>query len=191
VLSLRIPATPNFYDVLWKYEEAELWFFTNQKSANEELETQFSQSFGAITTAGTVGVSGEADIIGASLSADLAGGFSVRLNYSQLDADVTITTTTGTGTTSFVTAAGTLEWDHYAIGVAYAVDNFIVEANYGQFDATVANSTASADVDADGFGLAVNYDIGGGAVVMAGYGSGEDFAGNDEDIFSIGLGLSF
>ncbi len=47
VLSLRIPATPNFYDVLWKYEDAELWFFTNQKSANEEFETQFSQSFGA------------------------------------------------------------------------------------------------------------------------------------------------
>ncbi len=151
----------------------------------------FSQNFGAITTAGTVGVAGEADIIGASLSADLAGGFSVRLNYSQLDADVTITTTTGTATTSVVTATGTLEWDHYAIGVAYAVDNFIVEANYGQFDATVANSTASADVDADGFGLAVNYDIGGGAVVMAGYGSGEDFAGTDTDIFSIGLGLSF
>lgn len=46
VLTLRIPATPNYYDVLWKYEEAEVWFFSNQKSANEELESLFAQSFG-------------------------------------------------------------------------------------------------------------------------------------------------
>ena len=45
VLSLRIPATPNVYDVIWNYEEGQLWFFSNLKAANEELETLFSQSF--------------------------------------------------------------------------------------------------------------------------------------------------
>ena len=44
-LSLRIPATPNIYDVVWNYEESSLWFFSNLKAANEELETQFSKSF--------------------------------------------------------------------------------------------------------------------------------------------------
>jgi len=44
-LSLRIPAAPNIYDVLWNYEESALWFFSNQKAANEELETLFSKSF--------------------------------------------------------------------------------------------------------------------------------------------------
>ncbi len=44
VLSLRIPATPNVYDVIWNYEEKKLWFFSNLKAANEELETLFSQS---------------------------------------------------------------------------------------------------------------------------------------------------
>jgi DNA recombination-dependent growth factor C len=44
VLSLRIPATPNIYDIIWNYEESDLWFFTNLKAANEELETLFSQS---------------------------------------------------------------------------------------------------------------------------------------------------
>ena len=38
-LSLRIPATPNVYDIAWNYEEGKLWFFTNLKAANEELET--------------------------------------------------------------------------------------------------------------------------------------------------------
>ena len=45
ILSLRVPATPNVYDVLWNYEGGALWFFSNLKSANEELESLFSKSF--------------------------------------------------------------------------------------------------------------------------------------------------
>ncbi len=45
VLYLRIPATPNIYDLIWNYEENHLWFFSNLKGANEELETLFARSF--------------------------------------------------------------------------------------------------------------------------------------------------
>lgn len=45
-LLLRMPATPNLYDLIWHMEEKELWFFSGQKAANEELETLFSRSFG-------------------------------------------------------------------------------------------------------------------------------------------------
>ena len=45
-LSLRIPAPPNIYDVVLNYEAASLWFFSNLKAANEELETLFAKSFG-------------------------------------------------------------------------------------------------------------------------------------------------
>ena len=44
-LSVRIPATPNIYDLVWNYEDAMIWFFSNLKAANEELETLFSKSF--------------------------------------------------------------------------------------------------------------------------------------------------
>ncbi len=44
-LSLRTPATPNIYDLVWNYESSTVWFFSNLKAANEELETQFSKSF--------------------------------------------------------------------------------------------------------------------------------------------------
>ncbi|MDP4858201.1 MAG: recombination-associated protein RdgC [Desulfobacterales bacterium] len=44
-LSLRIPATPHIYDLIWNYEGGKLWFFSNLKAANEELETLFSESF--------------------------------------------------------------------------------------------------------------------------------------------------
>jgi len=42
----RMPATPNVYDLIWYPEESTLLFFTNLKSANEELETIFLRSFG-------------------------------------------------------------------------------------------------------------------------------------------------
>jgi recombination associated protein RdgC len=45
VLNIRIPATPNLYDLIWHHESALLWFFTTLKSANEELETLFYRSF--------------------------------------------------------------------------------------------------------------------------------------------------
>ena len=45
LLSLRIPATPNIYNVLWNYETSTVWFFTHLKGANEELETLFKTSF--------------------------------------------------------------------------------------------------------------------------------------------------
>lgn len=45
LLNLRIPATPNIYDLIWDYESERLWFFSNLKGANEELETLFSRSF--------------------------------------------------------------------------------------------------------------------------------------------------
>ena len=44
-LAVRMPSTPNVYDVIWNYEERVLWFFSNLRSANEELETLFKRSF--------------------------------------------------------------------------------------------------------------------------------------------------
>jgi len=45
LLNMRIPVTPNIYDLVWNYEDSNLWFFSNVKSANEELETLFIKSF--------------------------------------------------------------------------------------------------------------------------------------------------
>ena len=45
-LSLRVPATPNVYDLVWNHEDSNIWFFSNLKAANEELESLFVQSFG-------------------------------------------------------------------------------------------------------------------------------------------------
>ena len=50
ILGLRIPATPNIYNVLWNYEASQIWFFTHIKGPNEELETLFKTSFGLTLT---------------------------------------------------------------------------------------------------------------------------------------------
>lgn len=45
MLNMKIPATPNVYDVVWHYEQGDLWFFSNLKGANEQLETLFAKTF--------------------------------------------------------------------------------------------------------------------------------------------------
>jgi len=44
-LSLRIPATPHLYDVIWNYDESTVWFLSNLKAANEAFETLFLKTF--------------------------------------------------------------------------------------------------------------------------------------------------
>lgn len=45
LLTLRVPAIPNVHDIIWDHAATTLWFFSNQKAANEELETLFIKSF--------------------------------------------------------------------------------------------------------------------------------------------------
>jgi len=45
VLLLRLPATPNIYDVVWDYEKSMISFFSNNKSVSEDFETLFQRSF--------------------------------------------------------------------------------------------------------------------------------------------------
>lgn len=44
-LAMRIPSTPNIYDLIWNYESSDVSFFSNLRSANEELESLFKRSF--------------------------------------------------------------------------------------------------------------------------------------------------
>lgn len=45
MLLLRIPPTPNVFDIIWDYENSLLCFYSTQNSANEELESLFLKSF--------------------------------------------------------------------------------------------------------------------------------------------------
>jgi DNA recombination-dependent growth factor C len=45
ILMHKIPSIPSVYDVLWNYEESNLYIYTTQKAANEFFETLFLKSF--------------------------------------------------------------------------------------------------------------------------------------------------
>ena len=44
-LALRIPPTPNIFDIIWDHENNMLYFLSTLKAANEELETLFFKTF--------------------------------------------------------------------------------------------------------------------------------------------------
>lgn len=45
MLMRQVPAVPSIYDVLWDYEESNLYLFSTQKAANEFFQTLFIKSF--------------------------------------------------------------------------------------------------------------------------------------------------
>jgi len=103
------------------------------------------------------------DIAGVSVDASFGSGFEAIANYSELSGGgVTVT--------------------HTGIALGYTMNDLTLAMNWGQFDTPVG--------DLSGWGAIVNYDLGGGAVLKAGYGS-SDVAGVDISVYSVGLGISF
>lgn len=109
------------------------------------------------------------EIVGLSVGADMTNGLSAGISYVSGD------------------VLGVEDSSHTSIGLGYTTGALSLHANYGAFDFD------GAGADPSGYGLAVAYDLGGGAVVHAGYGNSDlDIAGVDNtDTFSLGLGLSF
>ena len=112
---------------------------------------------------------GDHDIIGLSANTSFAGGLTVGINYSDFDRP----------------DASGLSGDHFGIGVGYTSGPLSVSANYGIFD-------FDSGAEADGLGLSAGYDLGGGAIVQAGYGYTDgDGATDDLSTYSVGFRFNF
>jgi outer membrane protein OmpU len=109
-----------------------------------------------------------ADVVGFSVGADLASGFSAVVGYTSTSID---------GAPDSITRTG--------LGLTYTTGPLAVTMNYGVVDA------GAIEGNTDSYGLAANYDLGGGAVVMVGYGSDTRGAPGNQSQWSAGLGLSF
>ena len=74
---------------------------------------------------------------------------------------------------------------HYGLGFGYETGPLAMHINYGLFE-------GDDIADFDGIGVAVGYDLGGGASVLAGY-SNSNFLDDEDDYdqFSLGLSMSF
>ena len=160
--------------------------------------------YGITTTLGTVAVSAAyqadntQDITAVSAKTTI-GGLTITANYSEATMDdtaavaaVTAAENVGSPDTVAVTAVDAFgnSYEHSALGLAYTISGVNLHANFGTYDFDDGSK-------ADGYGLAANYSLGGGATVMVGYGNGNARAtaataqAADVSTFSVGLGLSF
>ena len=116
----------------------------------------------------------------ASATSDVTG-FSVR---AAMDNGFTIAANTSDETTSATTSI-----DRVGLGLGYTMNALSVGINWGE---ATTKTTGAADAVADGMGLAVNYDLGSGAVAQFGYGNGKaTAAAASVTTMSAGLALSF
>ena len=113
---------------------------------------------------------GDTDVIGVSAAVSLDNGLSGSVQYSDWD---------------FASGPDTT---HVNVSAGYSFDAFTVSGNYGIYDIDTVG-------DVEGFGLAASYDLGGGAVVHAGYGSSDysDIAPalDAVETYSFGIAFSF
>lgn len=143
------------------------------------------------------------EIWGLSGGAVFANGISVNLGYADLDetsdmsgnAAVGYTYDPVTGAINGTTGLGGVD-NWYGVNVGYTMGALTLGLNYGKYSA----SDKGVD-DPEGWGAVANYDLGGGAVIQAGYGSssGDDASGNSytagngngDETWSVGLAMSF
>ena len=116
---------------------------------------------GTVVTQGSAAgaaTTGDSNNMGISLSV-ASGGMTGVLNYSDGEVEG-------------------VDVSHVALGLGVTMDALTIGANWGEYD--------TGGTKTNGVGLAVNYNLGGGATFMLGYGDGEG-----TDTMSMGLSLSF
>lgn len=122
----------------------------------------------AYQTGGSLRAGDNFDVVGVSAGAELAGGFGFEIGYMDFSSEF-----------------GFPDFNHTGVGLTYKSGPIGVNVNYGVIDPDGFDKI-------DSWGVAANYDLGGGAVVMFGYGSDMDvLTAGDQDQWSLGLGLSF
>ncbi|RAZ86270.1 porin [Cereibacter johrii] len=114
-------------------------------------------------------VSGDVELVGASVNADFNNGLVAGLAYTDISSD-------------------TRDGSHLGVSAGFTTGAFEIGANYGVFDMDGLDKIK-------GYGVAAAYDLGGGLKVHAGYGDSDLSNGaagdGDFDTYSVGVSMSF
>jgi outer membrane protein OmpU len=123
-----------------------------------------------------VGYQVEVDAIGVSAAVSTDAGLSAAVAFTQFDASY---------------LDGSAEATHVGVGIGYTMDALTLSANWGAFDGDGTVVGLPFVIDQTGFGIAAAYDLGGGASILAGYGSSEVLSMPSTSSFSLGIAMSF
>ncbi|KGK78525.1 hypothetical protein PM03_13000 [Thalassobacter stenotrophicus] len=153
--------------------------------------TQGDNGLGVVDDTTQVGVRYSMDMGGANVALGLGVADGQDAEATGFSAAVTAGAITGVVNYTDAELAG-VDVTHTGLGLGYTAGALTVGVNWGEYDIT------GADND-DGFGIAVNYDLGGGAVVQLGYADSNSLdaddlpagATNDDGLFSLGVAMSF
>ncbi|MEL6801921.1 MAG: porin [Pseudomonadota bacterium] len=121
----------------------------------------------------------DADLIGFSVDAGFAGGFSAAASF--IVGDVTDN------------GVALEDPEHIGLAVGYTMDALTIGLNWGEFSDWVLREDPG-ESDSSGFGLVVGYDLGGGAELQFGIADNdldEADGGEDTTVWSLGLAMSF
>ena len=132
------------------------------------------------------GDAGNGDIVGAGIKGGF-GDISLGVGFQSNDSETISGASVSAG---FGDISGTFNYSrktddagddttHLGVGATYSFGNTAVNVNFGQKE--------TGATDATGFGVAAQYDLGGGAKVQFGYGNSEDA----DDSWSLGLKMGF
>ncbi len=154
------------------FEIAVSWEFANDADADAGWGIGGALDFGG----------GERSAFGVGLGLQSAGedflyGLSATAKFSGVDLVFNYSTTQQ----GDAAAGGT----HIGLGVGYTINDFAVSFNYGTYSGGDSKKDGK-----NGWGLAVNYALSGGAVIQGGLGSGGADDG-DSLQYSVGLSLNF
>ena len=134
----------------------------------------------ATVTAATAGTPGTVAVVAAvpAVFVDVdATGVSVGGTFGAVSAAVVYT--------AYDSSVALHDADHMHIGVSYTQGAMTLGANYGDFDSDTNT------LDQDGYGISANYDLGGGAVIQAGYNTGDKANVDQGSQWSLGIAMSF
>jgi outer membrane protein OmpU len=179
---------------------------SQEQGSNGAANSKDITAFGVTYTTDMAGASitlgagtqdyGVSDRTGFSVKAAMDNGLTVVANMSS-GTDAAIANVAGTAGSSTngvvvapvapVVAVAQRDVDTTGLGIGYTMDALTVAVNWGEVD--YSDGSAS---DVDGYGVAINYDLGGGAVAQFGYGSSDRAGGAlDSDTMSMGIAMSF
>ncbi|KUF11071.1 porin [Pseudoponticoccus marisrubri] len=137
---------------------------------------------GAFATAVLAGqaLAVRSEVIGVSFDATFDNGLQAIVNYSEAQYSDVAGTNDETET-------------HLGLALGYTMNALTVGVNYGKYE----DFLGVDDLEAEGYGLAVNYDLGGGLEAQFGYGNSEYSTpaggglSKSIDTYSLGLAMSF